>query len=327
MPELVTINQGLLAQPPKPKARRRGAALKRARAAASSATLSRWRRFGRRWLGPIIDSNPPRGAGPAAAILLIAASVGYGVVKGGHSPDIVAQVQDLCDSAANAAGFRIAEIALAGEHHLNREEILALAGITGRSSLLFLNAGNARARLLTNPWIAEATVLKLYPGRLRIGIKEREAFALWQKDGKVSLIAADGTVLQPHVPPRFAGLPLVVGQGAEHAAVGFLSVVARYPVIAKQVTAAVLVAERRWNLYLKDGVEVLLPESAPEHALQTLVDIDRDKKLLSRDIVNVDLRLPNRVTVRQSEAAAAARDEALKAAEKDKKTKKNGGEA
>ena len=83
------------------------------------------------------------------------------------------QVQDFADSAANSAGFRMTEIALTGEHQLSREEILALAGITGRSSLLFLDAAHARARLLANPWIAEATVLKLYPDRLRIGIKER----------------------------------------------------------------------------------------------------------------------------------------------------------
>ncbi len=71
---------------------------------------------------------------------------------------------------------------------------------------------------------------------------------------------------------------------------------------------------------------MLLPERAPAHALALLVDLDRDKKLLSRDIVKVDLRLPDRVTVRQSDAAAAAREEALKAAEKNK-AKKKGGEA
>ena len=74
---------------------------------------------------------------------------------------------------------------------------------------------------MTNPWIADATVLKLYPGRLRIGIIERKPFALWQKDGAVSLIAADGTVLEHYVPPRFAALPLVVGKGAEHAGARF----------------------------------------------------------------------------------------------------------
>jgi cell division protein FtsQ len=52
------------------------------------------------------------------------------------------------------------------------------------------------------------------------------------------------------------------------------------------------------------------------------VALDREKKILSRDILAIDLRLPDRVTVRLSDAAAAAREEALK----DKK-KKKGGEA
>jgi cell division protein FtsQ len=310
-----------LAQPQKPKMKRR------LRGLAAPAALTRWQRLARRWFSPILEFHSPRGAGSAAAIALILASGGYGAVKGGHGGEIAAAVQDICDSAANGAGFRIAEVALAGEQQVSREDILSLAGITGRSSLLFLDAGSARARLLTNPWIAEATVLKLYPGRLRIGIKERKAFALWQKDGRVMLIAADGTVLESYVPQRFASLPLVVGNGAAQAAADFLDLLAKYPDIAKKLEASVLVADRRWDLHLKGGVEVLLPEIDPAHGLQTLVDLDRDKKLLSRDIVAVDLRLADRVTVRLSDAAAAARDEALKAADKAAKNKKKGGEA
>ena len=280
----------------------------------------------RRWLGALVDLNIPRGAGASAAALLLLASTGYGVIKGGHGPAIADEIQDICDSAANSVGFRISEIALAGEHEVSREDILSVAGVTGRSSLLFLDAGQTRARLLGNPWIAQAAVLKLYPGRLRIEIKERKAYALWQKDGRVYVIAADGTVLETFVPARFATLPLVVGDGAEHAAHDILDLLKRYPAIAKWVDASVLVAERRWNLHLKNGVDVLLPEGEPAQALARFVELDRDKKLLSRDIVKVDLRLADRVTVRQSDAAAAARDEALKAAEKDKK-KKKGGEA
>jgi cell division protein FtsQ len=283
----------------------------------------RWPRPVRRFFTTLIDLNVPRGSGASAAAALLLASVSYGVVRGGHGPTIAANVQDLCDGAANTVGFQISEIALAGERELSRQRILASAGITGSSSLLFLDAAQAREGLLTNPWIAEATVLKLYPGRLRIEIKERTPFALWQKDGQVSLIATDGTVLETYVPPRFAALPLVVGKGAERAAPEFLTLVTRYPAIARQIKASVLVAERRWNLHLKDGVEVLLPEAAPGEALRMLVELDRAKKLLSRDIVAVDLRLADRVTVRQSDAAAFIRDETLKAQDKSKKKKGN----
>ena len=295
--------------------------LKAGRAAA------RGQSFARRFVAALVAHEPPPGLGASAAALLLLASTCYGVVKGGHYDDIVTQVQDICDTAANGAGFQISEVALAGNHELSRENVLTLAGVTGRSSLLFLDAARTRARLLSNPWIADATVLKLYPGRLRIGIVERQPFALWQSDGVVSLIAADGIVLERYVPPRFAALPLLVGKGAEHAGQDFLELVKRYPDIARVVEASVLVADRRWNLHLKGGIEVLLPEDEPEHALQTLAELDRNKQIMSRDIVTVDLRLSDRVTVRLSDAAAAARDEALKAAAEKNKKKGKGGEA
>jgi cell division protein FtsQ len=266
----------------------------------------------------------PRGLGSSGAALLLLASVSYGVVRGGHAPEIAAQVQDFCDAAATAAGFGITEVALSGDRDVSRDDVLRLAGITGNTSLLFLDAGRARARLLTDPWIADATVLKLYPSRLLIEIKERKPFALWQNDRRVSLIAADGTVLETAAPDRFLGLPLVVGKGAGQEAGELLAMLARYPLLAREVKAAALVAERRWTLYLKNGIEVLLPEIEPEHALRILADLDRSKKLLSRDIVNVDMRLADRVSVRLSDAAAAARDEALKAVTTDKKKKKGG---
>jgi cell division protein FtsQ len=315
-----------LAQSLKPKLRRRALADSRAHTR-SSARSSDWFannetiRTARRWFNAIIEFPVPRGAGSSAAALLLLASASYGAVKGDHVADITAQAQDLCNQAAIVAGFGITEVALTGQQEVGRDDILAAAGVTDRSSLLLLDAAKMRAGLLANPWIAEATVLKLYPSRLRIEIKERAPFALWQKAGLVSLISADGTVLEPHVPQRFASLPQLVGAGAEKAGQDFLNVLARYPDIAQSVESSVLVAERRWNLHLKGGVEVLLPESNAERALTTLVDLNRTKKLFTRDIAAIDLRLRDRVIVRQSAAAASVRDEAVKAAEKARKAK------
>jgi cell division protein FtsQ len=265
---------------------------------------------------------PPPGFGIAASIVLLGATLGYGVVAGGHLADVIGWFKDARDQAANAAGFRIAAIALSGPKEVSREEVLTTAGVTGHASLLFLDADAARARLLANPWIADAAVFKLYPDRLQITITERQAFALWQKDGRVAVIASDGTMLEPFVEDRYLGLPLVVGKGAERQARDFLDVLDRYPEIRAQVRASVLIAERRWNLRLTSGIDVRLPENDVAQALDRLVALERDKKLLSRDIVAVDLRLPDRVTVRLSDAAAQVREEAFK----DKK-KKRGGDA
>ncbi len=292
---------------------------------ASNWTL-RWTRSLRRAGQSLIALKFPRGLGASGAALLILGSVSYGAICGGHGPEIVANVQDLCDDAANAFGFRISEVALTGTHELTRERVLAIAGVTGRSSLLFLDAGKTRERLAGNAWIAEATVLKLYPGRLRIEVKERKPFALWQVNGDVHLIAKDGTVLDGPVKRDFVSLPLVVGKGAEHRAADLMTLLAHYPAIGRQLQASVLVAERRWDLYLKDKVVLSLPELEPEQALARVVELDREKRLLSKDIALIDLRLADRVAVRLSDGAAAAREAALKAAEKASR-KKKGGEA
>jgi cell division protein FtsQ len=270
-----------------------------------------------------IENRLPRGAGVMAASALILATLGYGIVKGGHADWVGAQFAEVRDGIANTIGFRIDSIALTGQKQLTREEILGIAGVTGRSSLLFLNADDARARLKANPWIADATVLKLFPDRLHIAITERRAFALWQKDGRVRVVARDGVVVEPFVAPHVAHLPLVVGNGANVKASDFLSVMDRYPQLQEQIHAYVLVAERRWNLRLKNGVDIRLPEAGPAQAIETAIALDRDQKLLSRDIAAIDLRNADRVTVRLSDAAAAARAEAIKA----RTQKRKGGDA
>ncbi len=274
-------------------------------------------------LRPILDLQIPRGAGTAAALAVLLIAGAAGAIYGGHVDAVTAELRDARDAAANAAGFRIASVAIGGPKEVTREEVLAAAGVTGKSSLLFLDAEAARARLKSNPWIAEATILKLYPDRLHIAVTERQAFAMWQKDNRITVIASDGTIVQPFVEQRFADLPLVVGAGAEKAASEFLAIAGRFPSIRDQVRAYVLVAERRWNLRLKNGLDIRLPEVEPERALETLVALDRDKKLLSRDIAVVDLRFPGRVTARLSDAAAAARQEAMK----DRKVRRKGGDA
>jgi cell division protein FtsQ len=253
-----------------------------------------------------------RGGGVVLAFLMIAGAIAYGVVKGDHVDAVVAGWQDTREALASVVGFRVTEVALSGNKHLNREEVLARAGVTGNTALVFFDVAAARTRLLADPWIADATIQKLYPDRLQITLTEREAFALWQANGRVNVIGTDGTVLEPFVSRPYVSLPFVVGRGAETRAKAFLAVLERHPEVRDNVLAAVLIAERRWNLRLKNGIDVRLPESDVEQALAELIALDHDKKLMSRDVAAIDLRLPDRVTVRLTDAAAAARDAELK---------------
>jgi cell division protein FtsQ len=265
----------------------------------------------------------PNRVGVAATVLILLGSAGFGIVKGGHVEELTTALSDTRNAFANSAGFRIIAVAINGRKQLTQDEVLAIGGVNGHSSLLFLDADAVRDRLKANPWIADATVLKLYPGQLQIDIVERSAFALWQQDGRLSVIAEDGAVLQPYVSRRFVTLPLVVGKGAETRARDFLALLNRYPQVRSATKAVIFVGERRWNLRLKDGLDIRLPENDVGNALATLSTLDKEDRLFSRDIVAVDMRLPDRLTVQLSDDAAKARDELFK----DKKSKKKAGDA
>jgi len=260
-----------------------------------------------------LERHLPRRFGAAATVLLLLGSAGFGIVKGGHLDQLTSTLSDTRNALANSAGFRITAVAINGRRQLTQDEVLAIGGVNGRSSLLFLDAAIVRDKLKTNPWIGEATVQKFYPGQLQIDIVERSAFALWQQDGRLSVIADDGAVLEPYLSRSFISLPLVVGKGAETHAKDFLALLARYPQVRAATKAAVFVGERRWNLRLKDGLDVRLPENDVGNALASLSRLDKEDRLFSRDIVAVDMRLPDRLTVQLSEDAAKAREELFKA--------------
>ncbi|WP_404553676.1 cell division protein FtsQ/DivIB [Bradyrhizobium niftali] len=268
----------------------------------------------------LVERYLPRRVGISMTVLLLIGSCGFGIVKGGHLQDFVTAVSDARNAMANSAGFRITSVVINGRKQLTQDEILAIGGVSGRSSLLFLDADAVRDKLKANPWIADATVLKLYPGQLMIELTERKAFALWQEAGRLSVIADDGAVLEPYVSRRFLALPLVVGKGADTQARDFLALLARYPQVNSITKAAIYVGERRWNLRLKDGLDIRLPEQDIGNALAMLSRLDKEDKLFSRDIVAVDMRLPDRLVVQLSEDAAKAREDQFK----DKKKKKAG---
>lgn len=271
----------------------------------------------------LVERYLPRRVGISMTVLLLIGSCGFGIVKGGHLQDFITAVSDARNALANSAGFRITSVVINGRKQLSQDEILAIGGVSGRSSLLFLDADAVRDKLKANPWIADATVLKLYPGQLMIELTERKAFAVWQEAGRLSVIADDGAVLEPYVSRRFLSLPLVVGKGAETQARDFLALLARYPQVNSVTKAAIFVGERRWNLRLKDGLDIRLPEQDVGNALAMLTKLDKEDRLFSRDIVAVDMRLPDRLLVQLSEDAAKAREDQFK----DKKKKKAGDSA
>lgn len=254
------------------------------------------------------------GVGWAGVAVLLATTGVYGATVGERWGEVGELAQSAPEAFARGSGFTIARIEVEGRKVVTNNEILAALGYEPGQSLMSLDVAAARETLLANPLIKQATIRKLYPDRLSVQISERVPFALWQVGEKLSVIAADGTVIEAAGDSRFVNLPLVVGAGADISASRILKALEPHAELRDKVYAAVRVGSRRWNLRLKNGMDVKLPEEALDAALAQVAELDRSQKITDRDITELDLRRDGLVTVRLSDDAAAA----MAAASKDK---------
>jgi cell division protein FtsQ len=252
-----------------------------------------------------------RGTGACLSLALFTAVGAYGTVKGGHYGAFVAKEGEPADILAKALGFSIKAVTISGERELKEQDILMVAGIGPRNSLLFLDVAKIREKLKRLALVKEAAVTKLYPDRLLIEIEERQPFALWQCDGEVKIVAADGVTLGPMRDKRFIHLPFVVGAGANEKLDQYMAVLDAAGDLRDKIVAGVRVAGRRWTLKTANGIDILLPEMEPEAAVARLAELQRAYHLLDKDIVSLDLRQPGRLIARLTEEAASERAAAL----------------
>ena len=100
---------------------------------------------------------------------------------------------------------------------------------------------------------------------------------------------------------------LVVGEGAPEKAFELMTVLDRRPGLGRRIVAAIRVGGRRWRLRFANGITVELPQRDEAAAWTRLAELDRDYGLLDRDVLVIDMRLPDRVVARLARGARRGR--------------------
>ncbi|MGB0749430.1 MAG: cell division protein FtsQ/DivIB [Magnetospiraceae bacterium] len=199
-------------------------------------------------------------------------------------------------------GFAVQDILVSGRHRTDKAALLAALEIQRGTPSLTFDPNRLRAQVEGLAWVREAKVERRLPDTVVLHIVEREPIALWQSHGHYALVDTEGVVIDGISVTPFAHLPLVVGEDAPAHVPDLLALLAQEPEIARRITAAVRVGERRWNLDLDGRITVRLPEENTIAAWHRFIDYQREHDLLSRDIAVIDLRLPGRTQVRLRQA-------------------------
>lgn len=235
--------------------------------------------------------------GGIGALVLALGGGGFALTRPGVVGNAVHTVGTGALATTGAVGLSVRQILVEGRARVPAQTVMAAIGIGRGTPILGVDVAETRAKLEAISWIESAIVERRLPDTIFVHLVERQPLALWQHGGRFSVIDAKGVVIQDEA-GEFATLPIVVGDDAPPHAEALLLLLATEPALQKRVTAAVRVGGRRWNLKLDNGIDVSLPEEDAASAWSRLAQLDRENKLLSRDVVAIDLRLPDRLIVR-----------------------------
>ncbi len=241
-----------------------------------------------------------------AAFSVLLALLLIGVLRSAAPGGTLATLRERVGNATAFAGLRVRDIVIEGRANTPEPLLRAALGVNKGDPMLGFSLEQARQRIETLSWIEHATVERRLPDTIVVNIQERRPFAIWQNDGKFVLIDRSGQVVAHQDVASFRGLPLVVGAGAPPSAATLLDALTARPTLQQRVVAVVRVGERRWNLRMNNGADVMLPEGHEIVALDRLMQLQQDHDLLDRPLVAIDMRLPDRLVLRPHPSDPAA---------------------
>ncbi|MCZ2328663.1 cell division protein FtsQ/DivIB [Bartonella sp. F02] len=260
-------------------------------------------RFYRRFSGfvlqfALLDNYVPRHFGSFAVLLFFFLSALYGISSSGRMKNVV-------KTTTSSVGLMITDVYMSGNKRTAKKDVLTVLGLNAQLSIVDFDVDKARSILEQQPWIQSAVVQKIYPNQIKIAMIEREPYAIWQHNGMVDIIDRTGYVIVPFQADLVSGLPLVVGSGAQKEAQFFIQALSAYPHLHTRIRSYVRVGDRRWDIFLDNGMQIMLPEKKAIERLASLIERGVIEDLLSRNILSIDLRLSDRMTVALSDEELA----------------------
>ncbi len=209
----------------------------------------------------------------------------------------VATLRENFGALTASAGLRVRRIVIEGRANTPEPVLRAAIGAQLGDPILGFSVEAARARIETLSWVEHATVERRLPDTLVVALAERRPFAIWQNHGQFAVVDRAGLVVANQEASKF-DLRLIVGAGAPAAASLLLDALTERPSLDKRVSAAIRVGERRWNLRMTNGTDVMLPEGAEIAALDRLLLLQQDQAVLDRPLQAIDMRLPDKLVLR-----------------------------
>lgn len=242
--------------------------------------------------------------GAAALALAVVAGGGTYAVHSGWWGETEISMTESFHESMESHGFAVNNLMIDGRVNLDRATLKSVLNVRKGQSIFEPDLMVMRQRLEQLSWVKSAVVERHLPDTLYVRLEERQPMALWQRQNKLAVVDRDGVVLTETDLKKFKSLMILVGAEAPSFAPELVAMLRAEPDFAARVESAKWIGGRRWDLFLKNGVEVRLPEEDMGQAIKRLADAQREAKLMDRNVLAIDLRDPARIVVQTAPGLA-----------------------
>jgi cell division protein FtsQ len=226
---------------------------------------------------------------------------------------VVAGAWSLTRLVLHAPALQVGHLTVRGNERLSTGEVLALVDELRGQNILTVRIGDWRQRVLTSPWVEDASIRRVLPSTLEITVKERRPMGIGRIGTALYLVDPHGVIVDEYgpnyadidlpiidglsgPPPRASGL---IDEARAEFAARVLAALTAKPELVKRVSQ-LDVSDVHNAVIILDGDTALLRLGESEFAerLQQYVDLAPALRERVSTIDYVDLRFDERLYVR-----------------------------
>ena len=217
--------------------------------------------------------------------------------------DAEIRATDSFNMKISEAGFNVQNLLIDGRVHTDRQQLQNLLGVQKNASIFAYDLAAIQERLAKISWVKSAIVERRLPDTIYVRLEERVPVALWQRNGKLSLVDSEGFVLADKNLQAFNHMLVITGDNAPSNAAELVGMIRAEPELHDRIEIARWIGNRRWDIKLKNGITLRLPEDDAGFAIKRLSEAQKNEQVLDRQVEAIDLRDPMRIVVQTAPGA------------------------
>ena len=231
------------------------------------------------------------------AVLIIAGLLSVVLLTGHRAEALGSAITQFADARMASIGLKLQKVQLVNVSPEASPDVRKALKFEKDQPFALMNLASVQKDVENVGWVKSATVRRQFPGVLIVDVIERPRLAVWQYNGKNTVIDDEGNIIPEAVSTRFPDLPFVVGEGANEAAPAIIELIRQRPALLEKTYALQRVNTRRWNILLKNGAVIKLPALNQEQAMARLDVLMTQQRVLDQGFASIDLLDPDSLVV------------------------------